>query len=81
MIKLFIILFTLVLILSGCKKKYEPDFELLYPIQSVVMDYLNLNGYDENQEYLLFGPYTYEGKQFPRCYELRVNGKATVIRF
>ena len=76
--KLFIILFTLVLILSGCKKKYEPDFELLYPIQSVVMDYLNLNGYDENQEYLLFGPYTSEGNQFPRAYELRINGIAEV---
>lgn len=76
--KILIALSVLLIILAGCKKKYEPDTELIMPLRSAVMNYLNNNGYDENSEYLLWGPYTENDKEFPRGYELRVNGKAVL---
>lgn len=73
--KILIILITILFLSAGCQKKYELDPELLNPLRSAVMDYLNQNGYDENSAYILEGPYTSEGKSFPCIYVLSENGE------
>lgn len=73
--KIIILLVTVFLLLTGCKSKYEPDFQLLSIIQSALMNELNTRGYNESSQYILEGPYTSEGNEFPRIYVLKVDGK------
>ena len=47
--KILITLLAIVL-LSGCGKTKEPDPELLDCVKSAVLNYLNENGYDEDDK-------------------------------
>ena len=73
--KILITLLAIVL-LSGCGKTKEPDPELLDCVKSAVLNYLNENGYDEDDSYEISAVYTSKGDEFPRIYDMTVNDKA-----
>lgn len=73
--KILIILLAITL-LSGCGKTKEPDPELLDCVKSAVLNYLNENGYDEDDSYEISAVYTSKGDEFPRIYDMTVNDKA-----